>query len=365
MSLIFITNDVIGAPTGGGRVTQEERKALMTMGFVHTFHPRRDLDDPFLQDEDVEAQLKGGLLNDIGGAPDLTPKLAHVYAGCFTRSCEYLKQQEYKITYTVAAHDVNRSRKAHEELGLPFPYPHLNDPHLFEKYTRGYVVHADLVIVPGTPCVATVRSQGRQGPISVIPHGCDLPEKISVPDVLRKHKTYGYLGAYGPDKGILTLSRAWQEHVSRPGNEGDRLFLAGSQSKDALSLFRSTPATVMALGKVGDLKDFFSLIDVYVQPSATEGFGIPVLEALAHGRPALVSDQAGAQDLVPSAFRFRAGDHKQLAQKMCLAGEGVRHAVLRGAEYFLGWKEEAKRWTWDNVHKLYLEAWKQVLEEGK
>ena len=52
------------------------------------------------------------------------------------------------------------------------------------------------------------------------------------------------------------------------------------------------------MGRVENVSDFYNSISVYCQPSVTEGFGLPCLEAMAHGRPVIVSEGAGVSELV-------------------------------------------------------------------
>lgn len=359
MALIYLTNDVIGAPTGGGRVTKEELTALRSLGFVHTVHPRRDLHDPFEQDEDAYNQLRGSALH-----TDPAPRLCHVYAGCFTRSVAYLKEIGYKVTYTVAAHDVDLSRKAHEELGIPFPYPHLNDPTLFSSYIAAYRDLADVVIVPGLAPLSVVRKQRRTRRTVVIPHGCDIPETTApVPQTF----TVGYLGAPGPDKGMLTLAKAWATARSRRVElAGARLLLGGSQSHLLKPLFDAYGCRdVDYHGWYDNVSDFYSSITLYVQPSNTEGFGIEVIEAMAHCRPVLCSLGAGAADLVPAPWTFRAGDHETLAYKLGIACEAINHKLRHDGgddhNWWMKWRERALPCAWDKIREQYVALWKEVI----
>jgi len=41
-------------------------------------------------------------------------------------------------------------------------------------------------------------------PIEIIPHGTDIPEETTPPS---KEFTVGYLGAIGPDKGLVICSK--------------------------------------------------------------------------------------------------------------------------------------------------------------
>ncbi len=54
---------------------------------------------------------------------------------------------------------------------------------------------------------------------------------------------------------------------------------------------------VTFLGYVDDMYGFFAGIDVYVQPSVSEGFGLACAEAMAMGIPVVVSDAGGLSEL--------------------------------------------------------------------
>lgn len=72
-----------------------------------------------------------------------------------------------------------------------------------------------------------------------------------------------------------------------------------------------------ALGFVnqGELPSVYAAADLLVLPSRFEPWGLVVNEALAAGCPVVASDRVGAAyDLVPPAFRFRAGAPEDLAR---------------------------------------------------
>lgn len=357
MTLLYITADVIGTPTGGGRVTYEEREALKGLGDVITVQPRCDASDPFAQDADVLEQL--GRRGQVWFENDSFPKLAHFYAGCFSRTCDYLKSVGCKISYTTAAHSVEASRKAHEDLGLGFPYPHLTDPWLFKEYIRGYI-EADLCVVPSHHSQNVVVLQGRRphDPPVIIPHGCDLPPEERLCPAPRGFFTVGYLGAIGPDKGLSTLLKAWARLAKNPG---DLLVLAGRDSthpwiSGAIKEFGAAP--VYQAGWQKDTTDFYNGLSVYVQPSNTEGFGIEVLEAMAHDRPVLCSTGAGAHQHVPEWYRFAPGDYHALAGKL----EELRNRRMHTQD--IGqppWRHAAAEHTWDKVRQRYQDAWRRLL----
>ena len=349
---LFLTCDDVGNEnTGGGQVVTNEFAALtMFAGVASVVKPEphpQGLDDPFY--------LDGTVLEKLRLAEDWIKEhnpLIHVYAGCFSKSLEYLKGLGCTITYTVAAHSVPASKKAHEDMGLPFGYRHLNDPYLFKEYIRGYVEIADVVICPSEYSARTVQEQGRKGRIQVIPHGfnpCQKPLRSKPPEVF----TVGYLGAYGPDKGVPTLLKAFKDFLIQ-GGEG-RLLLGGRDSQHpAIKEWcrgAGLPSDkVFALGWLDSPYDLYDACSVYVQPSNTEGFGIEVIEALSRGVPVVCSIGAGAVD--HTFWKFPAGNAAELTRYLGhLTDHGVQGMNIEN------W---VKDMTWPLIQGEYTKLWEEI-----
>lgn len=341
---IYLTADRIGTKTGGGIVTLNEYQALEQFGgkalpLDNAIVPVTD--DPFENDRQFLKTLKEGLRE--------APQLAHIYAGCFSETVKYLKSLGTKVTYTAAAHDPKLSREEHEALGISFNYPHLTDPVLWQKYLEGYL-GADLVICPSHLSVDLMRSFGCER-ISLVPHGVDLPKEIPP---FPKQFRVGYFGAIGADKGVRYLLEAWKE-LAYPDAT---LVLGGRASMGALPLVRRFGGgNIRILGEVNDLSEFYREISVYVQPSVTEGFGIEVLEAMAHGRPAIVSDGAGASDIVTARdggglARIRNVD--DIVHMINFYRVHANGASKKAAEV-------AMKYEWGKIRNRYVEAWGNVL----
>lgn len=352
---LYLTADRINIQTGGGLVTHHESQALKTMNTMEdTFVVSIDHDnppsDPFAQDQQILERVK----SITRYRPD-APKLAHCYAGTLTETVKYLKELGTKIVYTAAAHDIDESRKAHESLGVAYNYPHMTDPDLLAKYLGGYLV-ADCIVCPSTHSMSVMRKLGYKGMITLIPHGCDLPE--SYHPITNNAFVVGYLGAIGPDKGLQYLLQAWKE-LNLPNTV---LVLGGSQSKTGWMnhlLTRYGGSNIMQLGWVDDLSFFYNNINLYIQPSVTEGFGIEVLEAMSYNRPVICSTGAGACDLVPSIFCYTYSDVERLKDQIKRVKDGT---LFKMGNY---WRDVAEGHIWDKIRARYQDLWRSILKRGK
>lgn len=74
---------------------------------------------------------------------------------------------------------------------------------------------------------------------------------------------------------------------------------------------------VTFIGFIKDMTLFYSKIDIYVQSSHWEGFGLPVIEAMATGCPALGSDVPGLNEVIGTeSYLFPSGNSEVIAKKI-------------------------------------------------
>lgn len=365
---IYFTSDRVGVQTGGGQVTHHESLALKSLG-GECWQFGRDELTAWASGKHLSARPDPWTWDDVAAwrvvslPPEVKPGVAHFYAGTFGTAVALLKQRGWKATYTAAAHSVEESRREHEALGIPYNYPHLTDPVLWEQYLRGYLL-ADRLIVPSTHSRDVMVGYGADPrKVVIIPHGCDLPPDGKVRPTPPRF-TVGYLGAYGPDKGVRYLLEAWK----KLGYGADSVLLLGG--RDAPSSWVEALVNrfygphggcgqegVKRVGWVNDVADFYGMLSCYVQPSVSEGFGIEVLEAMAHGRPVLCSTGAGAADCVPPTACFAPRDVDALANKIDWA-KSLIHVRSMGQPS--QWRGIAAHHTWDKVRAQYVAEWKEL-----
>jgi alpha-1,3-rhamnosyl/mannosyltransferase len=114
-----------------------------------------------------------------------------------------------------------------------------------------------------------------------------------------------YLGSNKPHKNLQRLVEAWRIARSDGGLGGAVMAIAGAWDERYGSL-RSTSADdrgIRWLGPVSDddLPALYSGASCFVFPSLFEGFGLPVLEAMACGAPVICSDRTSLPEVAGGA----------------------------------------------------------------
>ncbi|MBC9719616.1 glycosyltransferase family 4 protein [Streptomyces sp. TRM66268-LWL] len=203
--------------------------------------------------------------------------------------------------------------------------------------------------------------------IHVIPHG--VAHDRFHPDSSRDASVIGhlglperfvfYLGNLDPRKNAHLLAQAINDPLLASFDV--QLVVAGGSFLGSEALERSLHADprVKHLGQVPDewVAPLMRAADAYVLPSAHEGFGMPVLEAMACGTPAIVSDRAALPEV--------AGDAGRVVSE--LTGCGIAkalHSVLADEDYAAEIAERgierASRFTWEESAARHYEIFESV-----
>ncbi|MEU9290859.1 glycosyltransferase family 4 protein [Streptomyces sp. NPDC048275] len=103
-------------------------------------------------------------------------------------------------------------------------------------------------------------------------------------------------------KGQDVLLRAWDAVVHKVPDA--RLVLVGD-GPDNDRLREGAPESVLFTGAVTDASPWYQAADLVVLPSRWEGMALAPLEAMACGRPVVVTDVDGARESLPPSFAAR------------------------------------------------------------
>lgn len=226
------------------------------------------------------------------------------------------------------------------------------------RSTADAVARARAVIVPSqatardfTEIHARHAAKVRLVPYGVAPHTPAAPEQLA--SVRERYGLQGrwilHVGTLQPRKNVDLLVRAVRE--LRQGGAPQRLLLAGRKGWQAEATLAEVARddTARWLGDVpaDDLPVLYDLAEVFVSPSAYEGFGFTVADALAAGLPTVISDVSSLPEVCgDAAVRIARLDVEGIvaALRQVLDDDGLRQRLAlagrrRAAE--LSWQRTA------------------------
>jgi UDP-glucose:(heptosyl)LPS alpha-1,3-glucosyltransferase len=212
--------------------------------------------------------------------------------------------------------------------------------------------------------------------IIVVPLGSDTNEfkqisKILLSDLvakygIEKNETVLFiLSTELPRKGVYELIQAFALLKTK---HNLKLFIAGEgrphgpQKYIELAKKLGIHERVIFAGHVTDLNRYYNLGDIFVFPTKYEGFGIPILEAMAVGLPVITS-RTGAGELitdgVDGVMLNDQNNPNEIAEKiqMLLNDKSLRERIGINA------RKTAERYTWAETAKRTMEVYKEIIKE--
>ena len=203
----------------------------------------------------------------------------------------------------------------------------------------------------------------------MIPGGCNheiFHANIRADSVKKKYHLHSYclyVGNFHPHKNLLRLIQAFHslakdgQHQLVVAGKKDSRFFPGLQSQvEKLGLHDK----VLFLDYVPqeDLPELYAGAEFFILPSLHEGFGLPLIEAMACGVPVIASKGGAMEEVVGKAgVMVDPTNVDEMAEAM---NNVFAHSGVRDTLRDLGLRQ-AKKYSWDITAKNI----SQVLNESK
>ena len=134
------------------------------------------------------------------------------------------------------------------------------------------------------------------------------------------------------------------------GEEKDELMRASAE----LGISQNVIFTGFIRGK--QLRDIYSISDIFVMSSVSEPFGLTALEAAHHGNALIITKQSGVGEVLRSIVRYDFWDEDKLADALVnIAESPALTNILRD-----GIKHEYARISWDDVAEKCIQVYDEV-----
>jgi glycosyltransferase involved in cell wall biosynthesis len=212
--------------------------------------------------------------------------------------------------------------------------------------------------------------------VRVIPYGVDPPARLGPEEtgqVLSRHGLVGvpyvlWIGSLEPRKGVGTLVSAMARLRNGPGGRtgpAPVLVLAGYPGWQNSALFPAEERARLGPGfrQIGRVTDaelwaLYSGAALFAFPSRHEGFGLPVLEAMAAGAPVVAADIAAIREVAgDAAVLVPPGDAGAWAEAI--------EALLADAPRRQGMAEQGRRraehFSWAATAAATLEVYRELV----
>jgi glycosyltransferase involved in cell wall biosynthesis len=203
----------------------------------------------------------------------------------------------------------------------------------------------------------------------VVPLGVSPPADVGEEEVERILDKHGldegyilFVGTLEPRKNLSRLAAAYTAMGEEEKERSGELVLVGAagwmEGKE-LSRLRAQPGVrwVDFLPR-DELEALYRGAAIFVYPSLYEGFGLPVLEAMARGLPVVTSQTSSMREVGEgAALLVDPTDEREMrrAIERLVGDEGLREELIAKG------RERAAEYTWGRTAELTLQAYRDVL----
>lgn len=240
---------------------------------------------------------------------------------------------------------------------------------LYRLGLRAAVRRADAILTPSRNTAEDVLSRTSVDPakLHVVPLAASLPTgALDAEEVLARLKVPSpyvlFVGTLEPRKNLVRLVRAYRRVAANGFPHA--LVLAGPLGWHHESLMRELslqgPGEIAMTGPLSDeeLDAVYRAADVFAYPSLYEGFGLPVVEAMARGVPTVASATSSVPEVAGDAA---IGVNPRSVREIAQAIESLLSDVDLADRLAARGRARAERFSWDETARLTLDAYERVL----
>lgn len=237
-----------------------------------------------------------------------------------------------------------------------------------EKYFYKNIIKSDVIITGSEFSKKEIleRLDFEKKDIYVIYHGIDhnlfkVHDDLNIDFELPKKFIFS-VGSIEPRKNLLGLLKAYDLLEDNLKIEY-KLVLAGFkgwENKEIMTLIEKNKENIHYLGFISDIElvKVYNLATCFVFPSFYEGFGLPVLEAMACGTPVVCSDSSSIPevggDAVVYCNPYDVNDIKDKIELVLNDKDLQKEMIFKGLE-------QAKLFSWEKSVENHIRVFQKVL----
>lgn len=197
--------------------------------------------------------------------------------------------------------------------------------------------------------------------LTVIYNGADKLEPL-----------HGHLPGYHPKRnflftiGIVSAKKNFHVLPALLANNNFELVIAGIKTPYENEVMAEAKkygveSRVKIIGTISDNDKawYYKNCEAFVFPSIAEGFGLPVIEAMHHGKPVFVSTHTSLPEIAGDcAYYFSSFDGGEMQKAF---NEGMQHFRQHNPSEKV--KAHAQKFNWNETARQYLQLYCEMLDE--